>query len=171
MIHLKEVGRFQQLMVKSRTFQPGERSSLGMSQWRASRAFCKEERNLHLPEKEASEIDETDEKKGKLAHLAVNRNKLAMVSFSIAFTTKKAMNMMYTTCTENRSDGEAHLVVRETNIPLDNFSKEEMCQHLSRKKIKRGMNPSESFETLTSKQNQLFGSGRRHQRQNHCYYP
>jgi hypothetical protein len=73
-------------------------------------SIFKEERDLHLPEKEVSEIHETDEK-GKLAHLAFNRNKLAMASFSIAFTAEKAMNIIYAACTENWPDGEAHLVV------------------------------------------------------------
>jgi hypothetical protein len=39
------------------------------------KSILKEEKDLHLPEKEVSEIDEIDEK-GKLARLAVNRNKL-----------------------------------------------------------------------------------------------
>jgi hypothetical protein len=56
------------------------------------KSILKEERELHLPEKDVSEIDETDEK-GKLACLAVNRNESAMESFSIAFITEKAMNI------------------------------------------------------------------------------
>jgi hypothetical protein len=68
------------------------------------KSILKEERGLHLPEKEVSEIYETDEK-GKLACLAVNRNNLAMASFSIAFTTEKTMNIMYVAFKENRPDG------------------------------------------------------------------
>jgi hypothetical protein len=64
------------------------------------KSFLKEERDINLPEKEVSEIDELDEK-GKLACLAVSKNELAMASFSIAFTTDKAMNILYTACTEN----------------------------------------------------------------------
>jgi hypothetical protein len=127
------------------------------------KSILKEERDLHLPEKEVSEIDETEEK-GKLARLAVNRNELAMASFSIAFTTEKAMNIIYAACTENWPDGEAHLVVRELYKryrPLDTVSKVEMRQHLSRVKMKKGMNPSELFETLTSIQNQFLGPGKR----------
>jgi hypothetical protein len=60
--------------------------------------ILKEERDLQLPEKEVSEIDETDEK-GKLVRLAVNRNELAMASFSIGFTTEKAMNIIYASYT------------------------------------------------------------------------
>jgi hypothetical protein len=52
-----------------------------------------------------SEIDETDEK-GKLVKLAVNRNELAMASFSIGFTTEKSMNIIYAACTENWPDGK-----------------------------------------------------------------
>jgi hypothetical protein len=43
--------------------------------------------------KVVSEIDETDDK-GKLVRLAFNRNKLEMASFSIPFTTEKAMNII-----------------------------------------------------------------------------
>jgi hypothetical protein len=72
-----------------------------------------------------------------------------MASFSIAFKTEKAMNIIYAVCTENWSDGEAHLVVRELYKkyrPLDTVSKVEMRQHLSRVKVKKGVNPSELFE-------------------------
>jgi hypothetical protein len=76
------------------------------------KSILEEERDLHLPEKEVSEIDETDEKY-KLACLTVNRNELAMASFSIAFTTEKAMNIIYFAFKENFTGGEAHLVVQE----------------------------------------------------------
>jgi hypothetical protein len=85
----------------------------------------KEERDVNLPEKEVSEIDKQD-KKGKLARLAVSKNELAMASFLIAFTTNKAMNILYAACTENWHDGEAHLMVRELYKryqPLDTVSK------------------------------------------------
>jgi hypothetical protein len=36
-----------------------------------------------------------------------------MPSFSIAFTTEKAMNIIYAACTENWSDIDAHLLIRE----------------------------------------------------------
>jgi hypothetical protein len=36
-----------------------------------------------------------------------------------------------------------------------------MRKHLSRVKMKKGMNPSELFETLTSIQNQFLGPGKR----------
>jgi hypothetical protein len=123
------------------------------------KSILKEERDLHSTEKEVSEIDETEEK-GKLARLVVNRNELAMASFPIAFTTEKAMNIIYAACTENCwPNSEAHLVVRELYKryrPLDTVSKLEMRQHLSRVKMKKGMNPSELFETLTSIQNQFL---------------
>jgi hypothetical protein len=127
------------------------------------KSILKEDRDLHLPETEVSEIDETDEK-GKSVRLAVNSNELAMASFSIAFTTEKAMNIIYADFTENSPDGEAHLVVRELYKryrPLDTVSKVVMRQHLSRVKMKKGMNPSELFETLTSIQNQCLGPAKR----------
>jgi hypothetical protein len=46
------------------------------------KSILKEERDLHLPEKEVSEIDETDEK-GKLSRLAVNSNELVMAIFPL----------------------------------------------------------------------------------------
>jgi hypothetical protein len=125
------------------------------------KSILKEERDVNLPEKEVSEIDEQDEK-GKLARLAVSKNELAMASFSIAFTTDKVMNILYAACTENWPDGEAHLVVRELYKryrPLDTVSKVEMRQHLSRVKMKKGTNPSALFETLTWIQNQFLGPG------------
>jgi hypothetical protein len=121
------------------------------------KSILKEERDLHLPEKKVNEIDETDEN-GKLACLLVNRNELAMARFSIAFTTEKAINIIYAACTENWPNGEAHLVVRELYWryrPLDTVSKVEMYQHLSHVMMKKGVNPSELFETLTSIQNQF----------------
>jgi hypothetical protein len=36
-----------------------------------------------------------------------------------------------------------------------------MCQHLSRVKMKKGMNPSELFEAVNSIQNQFLGPGKR----------
>jgi hypothetical protein len=119
------------------------------------KSILEEERDLHLPKKEVNGIDETD-KKGKLARLAIIRKKLVMESFSIAFKTEKAMNIIYAACTENWPDSEGHLVVQELYKryrPLDTVSKVEMCQHLSRVKMKKGMNTSELFETLTSIQN------------------
>jgi hypothetical protein len=127
------------------------------------KSILKEERELHLPEKEVSEIDETDAK-GKLACLAVNRNEFSMASFSIAFTTEKAMNIIYAASTENWPNGEAYLVVRELYKryrPLDTVSKVDMRQNLSSLKMKKGMNPSDLFETLTSIQNQFLGPGKR----------
>jgi hypothetical protein len=123
------------------------------------KSILKEERNIHSPEKEVSEIDETDEK-GKLISLAVNRNKLTMAIFSIAFTTEKAINFIYPACTENWPDGEAHLVMRDLNKYrlLDTLSKMKMRQHLSRVKMKESMNPSELFELLISIKNQFLRS-------------
>ena len=74
--------------------------------------ILKEERDAYLPGKEVSEIDENEEK-GKLECLVVRKNEMAMASFSIAFTTEKAMIIIYEACTENWPDGEAHFVLRE----------------------------------------------------------
>jgi hypothetical protein len=127
------------------------------------KCILKEEKDIHLPEKEVSEIDETD-KKGKLARLAVNRNELSMTSFSISFITESSMNIIYAACTENLPDVEAHLVVQELYKryrPLDTVSKVNMRHHLSRVNMKKVMNPFESFETITSIQIQYLGLRKR----------
>jgi hypothetical protein len=116
------------------------------------KSILKEERDINLPEKEVSEIDKTDEK-SKLARLAVSKNELAIVSISIAFTTDKAMNILYAACTENWPDGEAHLVsescIRGTNLWIQ-------CL---RCRCTTGMNPSLLFKSLTSIQDHFLGPG------------
>ena len=125
--------------------------------------ILKEVRDPNLREKEVSEFDEEDES-NKLARIAIKKNELAMLSFSIAFTSDSAMNILYAACTENWPDGEAHLVVRELMKryrPLDTVSKIEMRQQLSKIRMKKGMNPLVLFETLTSIQNQYLGPGKK----------
>jgi Zinc knuckle len=95
---------------------------------------------------------------------AVKKNEIAMASFSIAFTTEKAMNIIYSAYNENWPEGEAYLVVQELmkRYPwLDTVLKIEMHQRLSRIKMKKGMDLSILFETLTSIQNQFLGPGKR----------
>ena len=125
--------------------------------------ILKEVRDPNLPEKEVSEFDEEDES-NKLARIAIKKNESAMLSFSIAFSSDSAMNILYAACTENWPDGEAHLVVRELMKryrPLDTVSKIEMRQQLSKIRMKKGMNPLILFETLTSIQNQYLGPGKK----------
>jgi flavodoxin len=62
-----------------------------------------EEMGIHLPLKELSEIVETDDNY-KLACKAVNSNKLTMVSFFIALTTEKVMNIIYAAFEVNSTD-------------------------------------------------------------------
>jgi gag-polypeptide of LTR copia-type len=108
--------------------------------------------------------DEDQKELTKEQQTAVKKNEIAMASFSIAFTTEKAMNIIYSACNKNWPEGEAYLVVRELMKqyrPLDNVLKIEMRQRLSRIKMKKGMDLSILFETLTSIQNQFFGPGKR----------
>ena len=124
--------------------------------------ILKEERDKHLPEKEVSD-DEIQSELTKEQQTAIKKNEIAMASFSIAFMTEKAMNIVYASCNKNWPEGEAYLVVRELMKryqPLDTVSKIEMRQRLSRIKLKRGMDPSILFETLTSIQNQFLGPGK-----------
>ena len=125
--------------------------------------ILKEERDKHLPGKEVSN-DEIQSGLTKEQQTAIKKNGIAMISFSMAFTAEKAMNIIYASCNENWPEGEAYLVVRELMKryrPLDTVSKIEMRQRLSRIKMKRGMDPSILFETLTSIQNQFLGPGKR----------
>jgi hypothetical protein len=63
-----------------------------------------------------------------------------MASFSMAFTTDKAMNIVYAASTEGWPEGEVYLVVKnlmKKYRPLDTVSKIEMRQQLERIKIKK----------------------------------
>jgi hypothetical protein len=74
----------------------------------------------------------------------------------MAFTTDKAMNMVFAAATKGWQEGEAYLVVKELmkkDRPLDTVSKIVMRQQSSKIKMKKGMDPSLLFERLTSIQN------------------
>jgi hypothetical protein len=78
----------------------------------------KESRDRNLPEEEMSE----DMMKSQ-------KNNIAMASFSMAFTTDKAKNIVYAASTEGWQEGEAYLVVKnlmKKYRPLDTVSKIEM---------------------------------------------
>jgi len=148
-------------MVKARIFQVGGKKFSRMLPCKF-KDILKEERDKNLPEKEVSGGDEVELTKEE--PIAVGKNELAMASFSMAFTTEKTMNIVYASCTEEWPDGIAYLVVRELMKkyrPLDTISKIEMRQKLTRIKMKKGMDPSILFETLTSIQNQYLGPGKR----------
>jgi hypothetical protein len=86
-----------------------------------------------------------------------------MASFSMAFTTDKAMIIVYATSTEAWTEGEAYLFVKnlmKKYRPLDTVSKIKMRQQLARIKMKKGTDPSTLFEQLTSIQNQYLGPGK-----------
>jgi DsbC/DsbD-like thiol-disulfide interchange protein len=114
------------------------------------RDILKEIRDKNLPEEE-------DEKLTKEQRIAITKKEVAMASFTIAFTTDKAMNMVFAAATKGWQEAEAYLVVKELMKkyhPLDTVSKIEMRQQLSRIKMKKEMDPSLLFERLTSIQNQ-----------------
>jgi hypothetical protein len=63
-----------------------------------------------------------------------------MASFSMAFTTDKAMNIVYAASTDGWPEGEAYLVVKnlmKKYRPQDTASKIEMRQQLARIKMKK----------------------------------
>jgi hypothetical protein len=83
-----------------------------------------------------------------------------MASFSMGFTTDKAMNIVYAASTEGWPEVEAYLVVKnlmKKYRPLDTVSKIKMRQQLARIKMKKGTDPSILFEQLTSIKNQFLG--------------
>jgi Zinc knuckle len=107
---------------------------------------------------------ELEDERNKIVSIAVRENELAMASFLIAFVTKKAMNIIHAACTENWPDRETHLVVHKLMKKyrlLVTVSKIELRQQLLKIKMKKGMNPTVVFETLTAIQNQYFGPGKK----------
>jgi hypothetical protein len=83
-----------------------------------------------------------------------------MASFSMGFTTDKAMNIVYAASTEGWPEVEAYLVVKnlmKKYRPLDTVSKIKMRQQLARIKMKKGTDPSILYEQLTSIKNQFLG--------------
>jgi hypothetical protein len=72
--------------------------------------------------------------------IAIRKNELAMTSFSMAFTTDKAMNIFYAASTEGWPEGEAYIVVKnlmKKYRPLETISKIEMGQQFARIKMKK----------------------------------
>jgi hypothetical protein len=123
--------------------------------------ILKEVRDVNLPE---SEVSEENEEITKEQRIAIRKNEVTMASFSMAFTTDKAMNMVFAASTVGWQEGEAYLVVRERMKkyrPLDTVLKIEMRQELTRIKMRKGMDPSLLFEQLTLIQNQYLGPGKR----------
>jgi hypothetical protein len=69
---------------------------------------------------------------------------VAMASFTMAFTTDKAMNMVFAAVTEGWKEGEAYLVVKELMKkyrPLDTVSKIEMRQQFIKNKNEKRNGP------------------------------
>jgi hypothetical protein len=59
--------------------------------------ILKEVRDVNLPE---SKVSEENEEITKEQRIAIRKNEVTMASFSMAFTTDKAMNMVYAASTE-----------------------------------------------------------------------
>jgi hypothetical protein len=121
----------------------------------------KETRDRNLPEEEMSEDNDEITKEQQIS---IRKNEIAMASFSMAFTTVKAMNIVYAASTEGWPESEAYLVVKnlmKKYRSLDKVSKIEIRQQLARIKMKKGTDPSILFEQLTSIQNQFLGPGKR----------
>jgi hypothetical protein len=67
-----------------------------------------------------------------------------MASFTMAFTTDKAMNMVFAAVTKGWKEGEAYLVVKELMKkyrPLDTVSKIEMRQQFIKNKNEKRNGP------------------------------
>jgi predicted Zn-ribbon and HTH transcriptional regulator len=124
--------------------------------------ILKETRDPNLPRKEVS--NEDYDLLTKEQRQAIKKNEIAMASFSMAFITDKAMNIVFLASTEGWEEGEAHLVVKELMKryrPIDTVSRVEMRQQLAKIQFKKGMDPALIFEQLTSIQNQYLGPGKR----------
>jgi hypothetical protein len=81
----------------------------------------------------------------------------------VAFTTDKAMNIVYAASTDGWPEGETNQVVKQLMrkyLQLDTVNKIEMRQKLARIKVKKGMDPSILLEQLTSIQNEYLGPGK-----------
>jgi hypothetical protein len=93
--------------------------------------------------------------------MAIRKNELAMASFLMAFTTDKAMNIVYVASTEVWPEGEAYQFVKKLMKkyrPLDTVSKIKMRQQLERIKMKKVTDPSILFEKLLQFKKSIFRS-------------
>jgi hypothetical protein len=84
--------------------------------------FLKETRDRNFPEENMSE---DNHKITKEQRIVIRKNEIVMASFSMAFTTDKAMNIVYAVSTEGWPEGDAYLVVQhlmKKYRPLDTVS-------------------------------------------------
>jgi hypothetical protein len=88
--------------------------------------ILKETRDRKIPEEEMSEDNDGITKEQRVS---IRKHKLEMTSFSMSFTTDKAMNIGYAASTEGWQEREAYLIVRQLRKKyrhLDTLSKIKM---------------------------------------------
>jgi hypothetical protein len=145
---------------KAKNFASWWKKFLAYAMMSKFKDILKESKERNLPEEEMSEENDGITKEQSIV---IRKNEIAMASFSMAFTTDKAMNIVYAASTEGWPEGEAHLVVKnlmKKYRPLNTVSKIKMRQQLARIKMKKVTDPSILFEQLTSIQNQFLGPGK-----------
>jgi hypothetical protein len=84
-------------------------------------------------------------------------NKLAMASFTMAFTREGNMRLVSKAKTKEWPEGLAYLVAQELNKkfkPNNIISKVEMRQKLKQVSMKKGSDPAILFETLAAIEDQ-----------------
>jgi hypothetical protein len=114
-----------------------------------------------LPSSHDQEIDSATES-GKRMLLAKRKNEMAISSFTMSFTREGIMRLISQSKTKEWPDGLAYLVVKELNKkyrPIDIISKVEMRQRLNQVVMKKGSDPAEQFETLSSIEDWYGGVG------------
>jgi gag-polypeptide of LTR copia-type/Zinc knuckle len=115
-------------------------------------------------ELQATEGEEPDESTavGKKMIAAKKRNEVAMVSFTMAFTTEVVMGLVYKASTTAWPSGLAKIVVQgllKKYRPLDIVSLVELRQRMNKVTMKKGADPSTLFEQLSAIENQFSVPG------------
>jgi gag-polypeptide of LTR copia-type len=138
--------------------------------WSKNKAFAmisgfvesiREEPDPMHPSSHDQEIDVKPEDGTKMI-LAKKRNKMAVSSFTMAFTKEGIMRLASCSKTKEWPDDLAYLVVKELNKkfrPKDIISKFEMRQRLNQVSMKKGSDPALLFETLAAIEDQFSGIG------------
>ena len=104
-----------------------------------------------LPASESTMLDETTPD-SKLAAAAKKRNAIAMVSFTMAFTSEGTMGLVYKANTTNWPNGLAHMVVTslaKKYQPQDTITRVELRQQLNKIKMKKNEDPAKLFEQIS----------------------
>jgi hypothetical protein len=101
---------------------------------------------------------------GKLQKAAVKRNKIAMANFTMAFTSKGTISLIYKAETTNWPDGLASLVtdaLKAKYMPQDTVTRVELRQMLNKVSMKPNGNPAVIFEQISTIKNRYCNGSTR----------